>query len=164
MSGKEFNRRDFIKITAGAIGGIIGLAVGLPAIAYLLDPALKSTSSESWVPVGKLSDIPVGKPYPFTFARVQVNGWERTSTSHGGFVIRKSADPTDMIILNSRCTHLGCTVNWREDALAFICPCHDGKFNSDGKVLSGPPPRPLDAYSDFRLTQDGILEIFYKGA
>jgi Rieske Fe-S protein len=164
MSGKEFNRRDFIKITTGAIGGIIGLAVGLPAIAYLLDPAFKSTSSEAWVPLGKLTDIPIGKPFLFSFNRVQVNGWERTATSHGGFVIRKSEDPTDMVILNSRCTHLGCTVNWKEDAQAFICPCHDGKFGADGRVLSGPPPRPLDKFMDFRVTQDGILEIFYKGA
>ena len=164
MPGNEFSRRDFIKITAGAIGGIIGLAVGLPAIAYLLDPAFKTTTKEAWIPVGKLSDIQVGKPYQFAFTRVQVNGWERTSTSHGGFVLRKSDNPTDMVILNSRCTHLGCTVNWKEDAQAYICPCHDGKFSPDGKVLGGPPPRPLDAYKDFRVTQDGILEIFYQGA
>ena len=162
MSENEFSRRDFIKITAGAIGGVIGLAIGLPAVAYMLDPAFKSTTKEAWIPVGKLSDMLVGKPYPFSFTRVQVNGWERTSTSHGGFVVRKSDNPTDMIILNSRCTHLGCTVNWGEDAQAFICPCHDGKFSVDGKVLGGPPPRPLDAYMDFRVTQDGVLEIFYK--
>ena len=118
MSDKGFSRRDFIKITTGAIGGVIGLAVGLPALAYLLDPAFKTTSKEAWVPVGKLSDIPVGPPYLFSFTQVQVNGWERTSTSHGGFVVRKSEDPADMIILNSRCTHLGCTVNWRADVTA----------------------------------------------
>ena len=44
MSGNEFSRRDFIKITAGAIGGIIGLAIGVPAIAYMLDPAFKTTT------------------------------------------------------------------------------------------------------------------------
>jgi len=163
MSDKGFSRRDFIKITTGAIGGVIGLAVGLPALAYLLDPAFKTASKETWVTVAKLTDIPIGKPYQFSFTQVQVNGWERTSTSHGGFVVRKSDNPTDMLILNSRCTHLGCTVNWRPDAQAFVCPCHDGKFGTDGKVLGGPPPRPLDTFADFRVTQDGMLEIFYKG-
>jgi hypothetical protein len=43
----------------------------------------------------------VGKPTPFSFTRVQVNGWERTATSHGGFIIRKSEDPNDLLILNS---------------------------------------------------------------
>lgn len=158
----EISRRDFIKVTTSIVGGVIGVVVGLPAITYLLDPAFKSGAKEAWIAIGKLADMQVGKPYAFSFTRVQVNGWERTSTSHGGFVVRKSEDPKDMFILNSRCTHLACTVNWREDAHAFICPCHDGKFSEDGKVLGGPPPRPLDRYTDFRVTEDGVLEIFYK--
>jgi menaquinol-cytochrome c reductase iron-sulfur subunit len=162
MSESDISRRGFIKAMTGIIGGIIGITLGAPAIAYLLDPAFKSSAKEAWVPIGKLADMQVGKPYPFSFTRVQVNGWERTSTSHGGFVIRKSDSPTDMVIFSSRCTHLACTVNWKDDAQAFICPCHDGKFSKDGVVLAGPPPRPLDRYTDFRLTNDGILEIFYK--
>ncbi len=162
MSEKEISRRDFIKVTTSIVGGIIGAAVGLPAISYLLDPAFHSGRKEAWIPVGKVTDMEIGKPYPFSFTRVQVNGWERTSTSHGGFVVRKSEDLHDLLVLNSRCTHLGCTVNWREEAGAFICPCHDAKFSRDGQVLSGPPPRPLDRYADFRLTEDGVLEILYK--
>lgn len=158
----EISRRDFIKVTTGIVGGVIGLAVGVPAIAYLLDPAFKSGAKEAWIPIGKFADMQIGQPYAFSFTRVQVNGWERTSTSHGGFVIRKSDNPTDTVIFNSRCTHLGCTVNWKADAQAFICPCHDGKFGINGKVLGGPPPRPLDQFTDFRVTQDGVLEIYYK--
>ena len=164
MPDSDISRRGFITAVAGIVGGIIGVAIGVPAITYLLDPAFKSSAKEAWIPIGKLADMQVGKPYQFSFTRVQVNGWERTSTSHGGFVVRKSVNPTDMLILNSRCTHLGCTVNWRQDAQAFVCPCHDGKFGTDGKVLGGPPPRPLDTFADFRVTQDGILEIFSKGA
>jgi len=162
MSEGELSRRGFFIAVAGIVGGIIGVTLGVPAIAYLLDPAFKSGAKDSWISIGKLADMQVGKPYPFSFAIVEVNGWERTSTSHGGFVIRKSDSPTDMIIFNSRCTHLGCTVNWQDDAQAFICPCHDGKFSKDGVVLAGPPPRPLDRYTDFRLTSDGILEIYFK--
>ncbi len=156
------SRRDFIKVTTGIVGGIIGAAVGLPAIAYVLDPAFKAGAKEGWVPVGKVQDMQVGKPYAFSFTRVQVNGWERTSTTHGGFAIRRSDDPQDILILNSRCTHLGCTVNWKDEAQAFVCPCHDAKFSKEGAVLGGPPPRPLDRYSEFRLDDEGVLEIFYK--
>jgi Rieske Fe-S protein len=106
----------------------------------------------------------VGKPYPFSFTRVQVNGWERTATSHGGFVIRKSESPDGIIILDSRCTHLGCTVNWKEDERVFLCPCHDASFDAEGAVIDGPPPRPLDRHVEFRVTEDGILEIFYSEA
>ena len=164
MPESDVSRRGFFAAMAGIIGGIIGVAIGVPAIAYVLDPAFKSSTKETWISIGKLSDMQVGGPYPFSFAIVEVNGWERTSTSHSGFVLRRSNNPTDMIILNSTCTHLGCTVDWEADAQAFICPCHNGKFNKDGAVLAGPPPRPLDRYTDFRLTNDGSLEIYYKGS
>lgn len=162
MADKELNRRDFIKVTTGIVGGLIGVTVGLPAIVTLLDPAFKGGAKEGWVPVGKLADMQVGTPYAFSFTRVQVNGWERTSTSHGGFVVRKSEDPNDILVLNSRCTHLACTVNWKEEAQAYVCPCHDAKFSKEGVVLGGPPPRPLDRYAEFHVTDAGVLEIFYK--
>jgi Rieske Fe-S protein len=164
MSEHEVSRRDFIKVTAGVVGGVIGLTVAVPVVAYLLDPAFKTGAKEAWIPIGKLADMEIGKPYPFSFTRVQVNGWERTSTSHGGFVLRKSNDPKDIIVLNSRCTHLACTVNWKPDAQIFLCPCHDGKFSPEGLVLGGPPPRPLDRYADFRISSDGAMEIFYQGS
>jgi Rieske Fe-S protein len=161
---EPISRREFIKGATAIVGGLITAVIGLPTIAYLIDPALKQSAKEGWIPIGKLADMPVGKPTPFSFTRVQVNGWERTSTSHGGFVIRKSEDAKDLLILNSRCTHLGCTVNWKDEANAFLCPCHDAKFDPTGKVLGGPPPRPLDRYSKFRVSEDGVLEIFYKEA
>ncbi len=161
---EPINRRDFIKGATAIIGGTIAAVIGLPTIAYLIDPALKESAKEAWIPIGKLADMPIGKPFPFSFTRTQVNGWERTSTSHGGFVIRKSEDPNDLLILNSRCTHLSCTVNWSENDKVFLCPCHDAKFGQQGEVLDGPPPRPLDRYAEFRVSEDGILEIFYKEA
>ena len=157
----EVNRREFIKGTTVIIGGIITAVIGIPTIAYMIDPALREDAKEGWIPVAKLEDIPVGLPTPFTFTLVQVNGWERTSTSHGGYVLRKSESPDDMLILNSKCTHLSCTVNWSENDKVYLCPCHDAKFSEQGLVLDGPPPRPLDRYEEYRVTEDGILEIYY---
>jgi menaquinol-cytochrome c reductase iron-sulfur subunit len=162
VADHEVSRRDFIKVTTTIVGGAIGAALGLPAVIYLLDPAFKAGAKEGWVPVGKVADMQVGVPSPFYFTRVQVNGWERTSTSHGGYALLRSDDPKDILVLNSQCTHLACTVNWNPEAAAYICPCHDGKFSKDGAVLSGPPPRPLDRYSPFRVTDAGELEIFFK--
>ena len=42
------------------------------------------------------------------------------------------------------CTHLGCLVEWEEATQQFHCPCHDGRFDQFGEVLSGPPPVPLE--------------------
>lgn len=159
---EPISRREFIKGATAVIGGLITAVIGIPTVAYLIDPALRASAKEGWIPIGKLEDMVVGKPTPFSFTRVQVNGWERTSTSHGGFVLRKSEDPKDLLILNGRCTHLACTVNWSEGDQVYLCPCHDGKFSQEGRVLAGPPPRPLDRYSEFRTTDEGVLEIFYK--
>jgi menaquinol-cytochrome c reductase iron-sulfur subunit len=158
----EVSRRDFIKVTTGIVGGLIGAMIGLPTVYYLIDPALREGAKEAWIPIGKLENMEIGKPYPFSFTRVQVNGWERTATSRGGFVIRNSDDSDDLFILNSKCTHLACTVNWSENDQVFLCPCHDAKFSPQGDVLDGPPPRPLDRFTEFRVTDDGVLEIFYK--
>ncbi len=163
MSGSNhISRRDFMKVTTGTIGGIITIAIGAPVIGYLIDPALHAGTKEAWIPVGKLVDIPIDTPTPFSFTRTNVNGWERTGTSYGGFIIRKSEDPQDIVILSSRCTHLSCSVNWQAETKEFICPCHDGRFNQDGKVLGGPPPRPLDQYTQFKVDADGNLLIFFK--
>jgi menaquinol-cytochrome c reductase iron-sulfur subunit len=159
---EPINRREFIKGITALVGGVITAAIGIPTIAYLIDPALRESAKEAWIPIGKLLDMPIGTPSPFSFTRVQVNGWERTATSHGGFVIRRSEDPNDLLILNSICTHLACTVNWSENDQVYLCPCHDAKFGREGEVLGGPPPRPLHRFEEYRLTEEGILEIFYK--
>lgn len=44
------------------------------------------------------------------------------------------------------CTHLACTVIWNGEKREFHCPCHDGFFDGEGRVLSGPPPAPLDRW------------------
>jgi cytochrome b6-f complex iron-sulfur subunit len=44
---------------------------------------------------------------------------------------------------NATCTHLGCLVKWDSESNKFICPCHEGSYNSDGQVIAGPPPMPL---------------------
>ena len=41
------------------------------------------------------------------------------------------------------CTHLGCIIKWQAEDDRFFCPCHAGIFSPTGKVLGGPPPRPL---------------------
>jgi len=44
------------------------------------------------------------------------------------------------------CTHLNCTVQYDEGASVIWCACHNGKFDLNGQVISGSPPRALDAY------------------
>ena len=48
--------------------------------------------------------------------------------------------------LDARCTHEGCTVQYVPGESLVWCACHNGKFDLEGRVLAGPPPRPLARY------------------
>jgi len=145
MAGSDhLSRRGFITWITAAVGSFITVVIGLPALDYLIAPALKSSTTDTWIPLGKLDSFEVGKPTLATFTRTIANGWEQTVNSYGVFVYRKSQ--TEVVAFSNVCTHLGCRVNWQADKQEYICPCHDGHFSIDGKVVSGPPPRPLDKY------------------
>lgn len=47
------------------------------------------------------------------------------------------------IALSRVCTHLGCLLEYDRTKKSLICPCHAGVFNLEGRVVSGPPPKPL---------------------
>jgi cytochrome b6-f complex iron-sulfur subunit len=53
------------------------------------------------------------------------------------------ADENGVIAFSPVCTHLGCLVNWDNNKKEFICPCHAGRYDINGNVIAGPPPRPL---------------------
>ncbi len=159
-SSHPINRRDFVKLATAFVGTAITAVIGLPAIAYLLDPALKNRLKDAWVLLGPLEGFAVGQPTLVTFTRSAVNGWEKTANSYGVFVLRKSE--TEVAVLSNKCTHLGCRVNWKAEQNAYICPCHDAIFDPDGKVLGGPPPRPLDRYEGEALKiEEGVVKILF---
>lgn len=58
---------------------------------------------------------------------------------------------------SQKCTHLGCVVNWDLTRREMLCPCHDGVFDArSGRVLAGPPQRPLGRIDVERRT-DGMI-------
>jgi menaquinol-cytochrome c reductase iron-sulfur subunit len=153
----NLNRRQFVKVTAASIVTLITAAIGLPALAYIIYPATQTQESDAWIPLGPLENYPVGQPTLFNFTRTKVNGWEKTVNSYGAYVVRYTE--ITQKVFSSTCTHLSCRVNWRNDETDFHCPCHDGVFDIEGKVVSGPPPRPLDEYEN--KVEDGNLFIHF---
>lgn len=59
-------------------------------------------------------------------------------------IIRDPASMENVIALNAKCTHQGCTVDWTGDE--FYCACHGSTFSTDGTATVGPAVRPLEAY------------------
>jgi Rieske Fe-S protein len=41
---------------------------------------------------------------------------------------------------------LNCTVQFNESKQLIWCACHNGYYDLNGHVVSGPPPRPLEEY------------------
>ena len=153
----KISRRDFVTAVIAFTGAFMGVVIGIPAVVYLVSPALKVKETEAWVPLGPLKDYPIGTPTFFSFTRSQVNGWEKTVYSYGVFVVRQ--DDTQVQVLSNICTHLGCRVSWHPDIQHYVSPCHNGHFDMVGNVVSGPPPRPLDEFTT--KIEDGSLYILY---
>jgi cytochrome b6-f complex iron-sulfur subunit len=68
-----------------------------------------------------------------------------TAFQRGKFYLVRLEDG-GFLALHRRCTHLGCTVPWDEEARRFACPCHASSFDLRGDVLSPPAPRALDLF------------------
>ncbi|HBX70500.1 MAG TPA: hypothetical protein DEH25_14245 [Chloroflexi bacterium] len=157
VKSPKMSRREFTKIVTAFLGTVMGAIMGIPIIGYVIDPALKSQESDAWISLGPLEKYPIGAPTPFSFTLTKVNGWERTTTSYGVFVLRHSENESDIKVLSNRCTHLSCRVSWKEPEQTYDCPCHDARFNIEGEVVYGPPPHPLDTYA-YKI-EEGVLFI-----
>jgi cytochrome b6-f complex iron-sulfur subunit len=49
-----------------------------------------------------------------------------------------------LFVIYARCTHLGCTPDWKSGENKFKCPCHGSGYDTEGVNFEGPAPRPLD--------------------
>lgn len=84
------------------------------------------------VPVARLDDLPVGGVKVFSYPGPQDHC----------LLVRYAEDR--WAAYSQKCTHLSCAVYYASDSRRLVCPCHHGFFAvEDGRVLQGPPPRPL---------------------
>jgi cytochrome b6-f complex iron-sulfur subunit len=67
-------------------------------------------------------------------------------------------DPDRMFVIYARCTHLGCTPDWKASENKFKCPCHGSGYDSDGINFEGPAPRPMDR-AHVELAPDGQIIV-----
>ena len=123
---------DFQATRRGLLKGIFGFvgALGLGSFIYgayrFLAPSAGAYASVEI----SLNDIPLGSAYPFQYGTVP------------GLLFRE--EDGSLRAFSLVCTHLACTVNWNPEKRTFYCPCHDGLYDAEGNVISGPPPTPLE--------------------
>lgn len=145
MSNEEkVGRRDFLKFAIMGMGGLISTIMAIPAVAFLIGPALKKVEDQNWIPVGAVSKVEVGTPTLFKAKIQRQAGWILDEQELSFYILTN--DGRDFVAMSNICTHLGCRVRWVSSEETFFCPCHNAAFDKEGEVASGPPPRALDRY------------------
>ncbi len=140
---EHVSRRSFYIAAIYGIWAVIAAALGLPALAYLFLPP-KVRKENDWVELGDMSKLAPNAPVEMTFRRNRVDGWKIISEKSTAWVVKQP--DSSVVAFGPACTHLGCAYHWEESKNEFLCPCHSSLFAIDGKVVSGPAPRPLDRY------------------
>lgn len=137
---KNLPRRKFFINGIKAVAGFFGLSLSIPLAGFFISPVLKKTAP-GWIEIADVPALTAGEPVGITYKYARQDGWEMSEIRKTAFVL-KQADG-NIAAFSNRCTHLGCGVTWDPAARQFKCPCHGGVFDAQGKVLEGPPPKPL---------------------
>jgi menaquinol-cytochrome c reductase iron-sulfur subunit len=159
FEGETVTRRRFMTLGAHATGAVAASAFALPALGFAAGSAIFERPKVRWQTVGSPADFSNVTYTPKVITTVLGVGEVGKTTVY----IRKYNPDIDQerfedfIVLSTRCMHLGCPVRYTEAAQRFICPCHGGVYDFEGKVDGGPPVRPLDRF--YNRTRNGLLEI-----
>jgi cytochrome b6-f complex iron-sulfur subunit len=135
-------RRNFLDIFFG--GSLLATIAAFvyPVVRYVL-PSKRTAVIENSVAAAKVGELPPNAAKVFKFGSAPA-------------VLINTAEGT-LVALSAICTHLTCTVRYDGETGTLFCPCHNGRFDLNGNVLSGPPPRPLETYAVEILGPDIIV-------
>ena len=140
------SRRGFFKYALLGFSGIAAaVGVAIPVVSYLLPPKQSAGAGGGRVAVASTADLPPGAGDVFSVANKPV-------------LVIHTTDG-DYVALDATCTHLGCILFWNEEREVIACPCHEAYFNTNGDVISGPPPAPL---AEYRVQVEGD-QIYVEG-
>ena len=161
FEGETVTRRRFMTGSAMAVGGVATSAFLLPALGFALGPQLEDTTPDRWQDMGPVGDFDAATYVPKVMNVVADAGeaGKRTVYIRKFNPARDSKGNDDLpyVAISTRCAHLGCPVRYIQASKRFVCPCHGGVYDFEGKVEGGPPVRPLDRF--YTRVRDGRVEI-----
>ncbi len=141
------SRRAMIVKVGIFLNGIVGAALAVPIVRFLLSPVTHEQKSgyESWLSLGGLELFPAGQTRLATYRNPVVNSWDGKTGDSACWV--RNVDDQTFQVFAINCAHLGCPVRWFPQSSLFMCPCHGGAYYQDGSRASGPPERGLFQYN-----------------
>jgi menaquinol-cytochrome c reductase iron-sulfur subunit len=142
------SRRDLFRLATLGVGTLLGLALAVPGVAYILTPLRRSgRRTEGFETLTRLSQLKVGVPRSFAIVQERRDAWVKYPREPVGsvwLVRQPEGESPPVIALSSECPHLGCAVNLAQGGKGFLCPCHTSAFDLQGKPKNRVPPRPMD--------------------
>jgi menaquinol-cytochrome c reductase iron-sulfur subunit len=145
----------FLGIGTVSVAGLLSI----PLVQFALDPLTRTSTETEWSDLGPADDFKeVDVPQKRTINIVQTDGWRKVMMEKSVYVIKETSGA--LVVFTATCPHLGCSVKWNDTGKQFKCPCHNGTFNTSGKLTSGPPPRDMDALDS--KVEDGHLKVKYQ--
>jgi Rieske Fe-S protein len=140
---RPVQRRKFVEFILG--GGVLATIVAFlyPVLRYLVPPKTLDLGGDS-VLAGRVGELKPNSGKIFRFG------------NRPGLLVRTAGG--EYLAMSATCTHLSCTVQYRDDLQHVWCACHNGHYSLTGKNISGPPPRPLELFE----TQVRGDEIFVR--
>lgn len=151
---QKMTRREWLATLVKASAVLLTFVYGIPALVMLIVPAFRRQKSP-WVKVGNVDEFPAGEPKAVTLSYQRRDGWVIRTVRSTVYVVSKSDG--SLKVLSNICTHASCAVRWEQGRSSFFCPCHAGFFDMDGKVVQGPPPRPLPEFP--HKVEGGVLYV-----
>jgi len=137
----DINRRKFMEMGIYTIGGAIATVSGIALAGFAIGPSFKPKRAH-WVEVDAgVAPISTSSVRRVVLEYETKDGWLINNAR--ALVYLQRNDSNKLIAISAGCTHLGCIVTWDHDSRVFKCPCHDGRYDVEGNVLSGPPPSSL---------------------
>jgi len=137
------SRRSFLAaiLGVGAVG--VGAALAVPVARFALYPLTAPTTETAWSDVGGVDEFAaLAVPVKRVVKIEQADGWRKNVSEKSVYVVAgANGQPR---VLSAVCPHLGCAVAWKEERGQFVSPCHNGIFQPDGTLVSGPPRRSMD--------------------
>lgn len=137
-----------VTVLGGALSGLLGV--------FALKPAA-ARSRDRWIKAGALSDLEPNVPAARVLVVPRVDGWYRERAPETVFLVWDG--DKQVRAMSATCSHLGCQVRWDPKGKHFRCPCHGGVYDATGKVLEGPPPRPLDSLEARVDSSDDVVLV-----
>jgi menaquinol-cytochrome c reductase iron-sulfur subunit len=137
------SRRRFLARLACAVHATLAAGLSVPFLGYLFGRT-RPSAEEQWIRLGPPPDLAPGRPAKIEFEAEEGEGWWRRRSRRVAWLVR--GEDRRWTAFASRCTHLGCPYFWNQQRARFLCPCHGGVFDVEGRVQEGPPLRPLDRH------------------